>query len=431
MQFLKYLPHFSWIPFILTSKGSNYFSYDSALAKNLPDDIKIFRASTPSSLLRKFKPDAGVKASPNRNRKPSKKKAGNFSGTWGKVYEFFNKWVGIPDAFIQWAPFASLKGIHIIKKSNIDVIYSTGPPFSNHMVATVLKKITGKPMVTDFRDAWFADPMRRWRDSKVRLSIESFLEAKVIRNSDIVISTTEGISQDFRNRYPSEPESKFIVITNGYDRENLQNIKKSTTNRSKKMRIVHTGYMSMERTPKFFLKALRALFIERPDLENRIEVFFIGENGVFTDGRYTEEYIRQYKLDHSVTLTGPVSYLKAKHYQITSNILLLLIGIVPKEKVITYGIASKIFDYMIAEKPVLAITDDGPVSRLIEKTKIGTIVKPTDVLGIKNFLSSTFDHFTKGQLNVTPCASEVNKYNIEALTGRLSQVLDGISVSIG
>jgi glycosyltransferase involved in cell wall biosynthesis len=330
--------------------------------------------------------------------------------------------MAIPDEFIIWSSYAIFKCINIINKENIEIVYSTAPPFSNHILSVLLKKLTKKPLVTDFRDAWIANPVREWQYPKVRRAVESLLEKIVIRSSDRVISTTEGITQDFRCRYPLESANKFITIPNGYDREEVALPKQDKRTDTHKMRIVHTGYLKMERSPKFFLEALRLLFDERPEIEAEMEVYFIGENSEFIDGKKIGDYIKQYKLQRVVILTGHVPRIEAAYHQTQSDILLLIIGVVPKDQVFTYGIASKVFDYMIAGKPVLALADTGPVSELIENTGIGCVLEPSDVKGIKEYLSNAFDMYKENRLNVSADMIEIAKYDVQLLTKKLAEL---------
>jgi hypothetical protein len=105
-----------------------------------------------------------------------------------------------------------------------------------------------------------------------------------------------------------------------------------------------------------------------------------------------------------------------------AHILLLVIGVVPKEQVFTYGIASKVFDYMMAKKRVLAISDKGPVSELVEKTRIGDVLAPSDIEGIKQFLSRSYDAYAHNSLHVNADMQEITKYDTGLLTARLVEL---------
>ncbi len=100
----------------------------------------------------------------------------------------------IPDLFIGWIPLTVLKGIKSIKKYNVDIIYVSCSPFSSALIGVLLKKISGKPLVIDFRDPFalkeltliFATPP--WR-VKINAAIESW----IIKAADLFIVNTEEV----------------------------------------------------------------------------------------------------------------------------------------------------------------------------------------------------------------------------------------------
>jgi glycosyltransferase involved in cell wall biosynthesis len=396
------------------------FNFDSSLLEET-SDIVVYRTRTFLNFRKKKELLKKNKNAPNNNRISSLKKTGVFS----KFINGVKKYAAIPDAFIIWAPSAILNGVNITRSEGVDIIYSTAPPFSNHIAATCLKLLTKIPLVVDFRDAWVSNPMQKWKKLKwkrlnLRRFIEAVLERMVIKNSDMVISTTDGITQDFRQRYPRIDFTKFVTIPNGYDKEDSYCSKVCTAKDPCKMWIVYTGYLKMERSPKPLCEAVRRLVDEKPYLEDLLEVYFIGEVSHFADGEKIEDYIERYKLQKMVKLTGHVTRTEALMYQMSADILLLIIGAVPKEEVFTYGIASKVYDYMLVGKPVLSIADKGPVSELIESTKIGVSIEPSDIDGIKQYLSNSYDMLKDGQLTIAADKDEIAKYDMLTLTEKLT-----------
>jgi glycosyltransferase involved in cell wall biosynthesis len=418
LKFLKYLPSLSWHPVVLTVNEHRVFNFDPFLLQDIPKEVLVYR--THDFPLFSQRTNSSSEIQQRTEKSPDNKSFLKF--TKAKFFKVIKRWIVIPDEFITWLPYALFRGIDIIRKEKIEVIYATAPPFSNHLIALLLKQFTGRPLVIDFRDAWIANPVRKRKYVRVRGVVEALLERVVIRGTDLVVATTEGITQDFRARYPRESAGKFITIPNGYDREEFNDIPQPLMACPKKMSIVHTGYLSMERSPKPLLEALRRLLDERPLLENEIEVYFIGESGEFLDGKKVEDYIKQYHLDTVVKSIGHVPRREATQYQMHAHILLLVIGVVPKEQVFTYGIASKVFDYMMAKKRVLAISDKGPVSELVEKTRIGDVLAPSDIEGIKQFLSRSYDAYAHNSLHVNADMQEITKYDTGLLTARLVEL---------
>jgi glycosyltransferase involved in cell wall biosynthesis len=422
LKFLKHLPSFSWKPVVLTAKKPKIFNFDPSSIDEVPKGIEIHRAATVESFITRSYPHVHQSNSARAHDNRSKKKF-----WWRKLQRSLGRWIAVPDAFISWVPFAVSLGLKIRNRNAIDVMYATAPPFSNLIAATVLKRLTGLPVVCDFRDAWASNPVRKRKYPKLRRALESFCESQVIRKADLVISTTAGIAEDFRARYPNEASSKFALLTNGYDTEDLANANTLEKVCSDRMRLVHTGHLTPERCPRHFLEALNRLFQERPDAKREIEVFFIGQNDQFLDGKYIEDYVAEYALEDVVRLIKHVPRTEALQYQMSADILLLFIGRIPKEQFLTYGVAGKVFDYMISKKPVLSLADRGPVSEIIEQTKIGDVLEPSDVESIKAYLGKSLDRFEKCELIVEPVHEEVRKYDVRTLTERLAGLFDGCS----
>jgi len=429
LKFLKYLPQFRWTPIVLTTSGGTGFGFDPSLLKVVPREVRVHRAFDLSSLLKRILPSSDrerfSRANPGtRNSNRLKKLA-----VWlcRQALSWTKKWTAIPDVFmLVWAPFAVSTGFRAIAREKADLIYSTAPPFSNHIVGVCLKKITKKPLIVDFRDAWTANPVRRRKYPTARHPIELLLEKIVIRNADLVVSTTDGMTQDFRRRYGLEPAEKFVTLPNGYDREEFSIPDKAERNKCHKMRIVHTGHLRLERSPKPLLIALRRLFDEQPNLVDDLEVYLIGENQPFLDGKNIADYLNELGLESVVKLISHVPQPEAIRYQMSADILLLVIGVVPPEEISTYGVASKVFDYMLAGRPVLTLADPGPVSELVERTQIGPAFAPSDIEGIKQYLSDAVKAFRRGRLEVKSNKEEIDRYDFRQLTGQLAEKFDAL-----
>jgi glycosyltransferase involved in cell wall biosynthesis len=400
------------------------FGFDPSLLKLVPREAQVHRAFDLSALLKALLPvsDNGRSANGASQTQRRNYRRKTFRQLCRQVLSWIKKWTAIPDIFVfLWAPFALYSGLKAVTREDAKVIYSTGPPFSSHLIGVLLKKMTRRPLIVDFRDAWTSNPVRRMKTPAPRHPIEAVLEKFVIRNADVVLSTTEGITRDFRRRYGLGSEKKFITLPNGFDREEFSLPDKAEDRGLDKMRIVHTGFLRLERSPKPLLAALRQLFDERPGMEDEVEVYLIGETQPFLDGRTIEDYLQDFRLEQVVKLIGHVSQPEATRYQISADMLLLVIGVVPPQEVSTYGIASKVFDYMIAGRPVLTLADPGPVRELVEKTEIGPAFAPSDIQGIKGYLLQALEEFKQGRLEVKSNKSEIDRYDFRELTGQLVQ----------
>ena len=142
-KFAKYLPSFGWEPIILTVKDVDYFAKDYTLLKELSSDTKVIRTGSFDPLRLSYL----LKSIMKKNKKSR-------GETYTPLKAKILSWLFFPDNKIGWIPFALSKGLKICKNEKIDLIFSTSPPPSLHLIGYFLKKLTGKVWLADFRDEW-------------------------------------------------------------------------------------------------------------------------------------------------------------------------------------------------------------------------------------------------------------------------------------
>jgi glycosyltransferase involved in cell wall biosynthesis len=349
----------------------------------------------------------------------------NFFENLHKIYKYFGKIIRIPDSRILWLPAAILTTIKISRKNKYDAIYATGPTFSNLIVGVVIKFILKKPLITDFRDAWIADPMLPL-NKKYEKVLHEKLEKFTIFNSDRIITTNPFVTSDFKKRYGSD--TKFDTIYNGYDIDDFHPIKKYNKKIYNKFKILYTGRLYGERTPKFFLKAVQLAVEKKPEMKEKLQIIFVGSCEKYLDGKYIEDYIEENKLNDLVKLTGHISRKASLQYQAEADVLLLLIGIVSKEKELTYGLSGKVFDYMLSAKPILTVANGGATREFIVKNKIGDIFYHEDINGIKNYLIEAYNNWQEGlSVSISNYNAAYDQFNFRSLTKKLADHLFAIT----
>jgi glycosyltransferase involved in cell wall biosynthesis len=381
LKMIQYLARWGWDITVLAPKRGKQFAYpyDPSLLTQVPADVQVVETFTPESWVRPSTVPPNSRSSQVHHAKVS---IAFFRSLYRRLYKQLGALVGIPEAAIMWLPFAVRAGFRILRQGTTRVIFATAPPYSALLVATVLKKFTGIPLVLEFRDAWIAGPTRPY-SSIWRRRIETQQEEWCVRAADRVVSVTEGVTRDFVERYARvvDPEV-FVTIPNGYDREDFCTIPAVKDEVRDRFRIVYTGTLAGKRTPRYFLKALHELFRTRPELRSKVEVLFVGKSDRFCDGKHLEEYIQMYKLGDVVHVVGFVSRQESLCYQLKADLLLLLVGVVPVEESQCYGLSAKVFDYALAGKPVLAIAEDGATADFVQASGIGEVVSHHDTAGI-------------------------------------------------
>jgi glycosyltransferase involved in cell wall biosynthesis len=343
-----------------------------------------------------------------------------------RVYKAIGSFVKIPDSMVLWIPGALTAGITILRKYDIDAIYASGPSFTNFPVAIFLKKLFRKPVVLDFRDAWMADPMVMQSLKGYMLRAHQRLERYVVQNADRVISTNSYVTRYFQGRYPSADSGKYDTLYNGFDVEDQISLGDSPLEPGL-LHVVYTGRLYYERTPKYFLQALQRALLEKPSMRKTLRVTFVGSCEKFMDGKYIEDYLAEYGLQDVVRLTGHVSRKESLSYEMNADLLLVLIGIVPPEMELTYGISGKIFDYLVSGKPILTLSNGGATREFIIQNRIGSIHYHEDLEGIKKFLINLHDNGKGGVTNQALDIQDYQRFNVRSVTAQLVSHLEAIT----
>lgn len=248
-----------------------------------------------------------------------------------------------PDNQIGWF-FPAVYAIFRLSKP--DILYSTAPPFTSHLVAVIFKKIWRIPLVCDFRDPWLDNPFRQPRP-KLLEGWERRLENLVFLNADLIIANTPAMAQIFRTKYP-EVASRVRVITNGYDPEDFKNILPSRTVPDQKYLLLHAGSLYGKRDPSNFLKGVKNA-VEKSGCTEVI-VQLIGPCQDF-EGTSLEQYIHKLGLEKYVESIDTVSHQHAlSRMKGADTVLLFAQGT-------NLQVPAKIYEYMGLKKPVFAVLE--------------------------------------------------------------------------
>ena len=226
LKFAQYLPDFGYIPFVLTADTKSYDILDTNMLKLLPKNLKITRAFALN-----IKKHLSIK---------------------GKYPNF----LAIPDQQSSWIPGAVYQALKIIKTEKINIIYSTYPVASAHIIGWVLHKWTKIPWIADFRDPmWLDEDFKYINATQVRA--RKYIENITAKNASILICNTNSIKQMLSNRYPFLKENNLLTILNGYDEDDFKNVDFKNKKNGVK-RIIHAGLLErVNRDPYPFFEGVK------------------------------------------------------------------------------------------------------------------------------------------------------------------------------
>ena len=392
---LKYLPAFGWNPSVLTVKNHHHWVTDHTLLKELPLDLTVQRTYCLDPFyLYALLDKTGMKS----------------------IRHVIEEYLAIPDNKLGWFLTALIKGLCLIRKNNIDLIFSTSPPHSTHMIAYVLKKITGKPWVAEFRDHMSLNPLRK-TVPPLRLAIEKNMEKRFLADASRVITVTEGNRDDIINLFGVE-DTKVVVVPNGFDLIDFEGFDKIFTKDRKCFTMTYTGSLYGKQSPKVFVNAINRVLTLHPEMREKLSVNIIGPmEHAFKDLCETEG------TKDIVRLYGFLGHKDALFHMVNSHALILLI---PSGGTNSNVLTGKIFEYMASGTPILAVVPDGIAKRLIEESRTGFTVDPDNAEAISEKIYELYQKWESGELATNSNWDVIKRYERKSLTQALAAEFDKV-----
>lgn len=406
-KFAEYLPEHNWIPIVLTSTSDNYLDLDHDLYQRIKDKVIIERIN---SFISKRKTSNLRQRTGTYLPWNNPKEKNSFKSYLANL---FRAWILIPDSQIFWVLPAIFKLPKVLSKYKPDIIFATAPPSSVLLLGALIKILTKKPLVLDYRDPWTQSfAMYRKGENKFRLYIERWMERIVLRLTNLVISVTPPIIEDLQLLGKSNHRCKFRLIYNGFDKEDFKNIIPKSFNH---YTIVYTGkILSNWYSALPFLKGLRELIRENPDFTDKIQIMFIG---VFDDPKAVD-FVEKYGLTHNISMLGHLSHSECLSYQLGADLLLLILD---GEDIGRIGIPVKLFEYIAAGKPIIAIVDRNSLTaKIMNEAKVGKVVSPN----VPKEIAKELKDFYSGINNYCIHKEVLELFNRQKQTEQLATMLN-------
>ena len=401
LKFVKYLRDFDIEPVIYTVDNPGYAINDKSLINEIPNSIETLRQPIfePNLILNFFGTKTNRESAGFLNPNP------NFIG---KVIQYIRANYFIPDARKFWIK-PSVKFLsNYLEKNPVDVIITTGPPHSLHLIGLHLKKKKDIKWISDFRDPWTEiDYFHKMPLNKKAKKKHHQLEREVLKNSDSVIV----VGNTMRDQYLKETD-KVVTISNGFDTSD----NKEVSHLDIFFSITHVGMMNADRNPSDLWKILKEICLENPDFKSDLKIRLIG--------KIAKEVSHDLNIfDSGITeVVDYVSYAEVKKYQLETQVLLLCINNVPSARGIITG---KIFEYLQAKRPILAIgPEDGDAAEILKNTNSGSIFGFENKQKLKQHILELYKDYKKNQLIVN--SENIEQYHRRELTRKLAHLVRSI-----
>jgi glycosyltransferase involved in cell wall biosynthesis len=292
-------------------------------------------------------------------------------------------------------------------------VITTSPPGSVHLVGAAVKRALGARWIADLRDSLLAHQDRRSDTFAVRMKSRTVqvVGGVVARRADAIVTAFDSIAEEMR---ALSPAGRVVTIPNGSDFDDFEGM---TYTPNECFRITHTGAFFGQRDPKPFLRALADSGLQD------VVVRFVG--GFQAADR---QFAESLGLGDRVEVIPFVPRRQALELQRDSEALLLILpeaggrgtGVIP----------GKVFEYVAAERPILAaVPPDGAAARLIDEIGAGVVAPADDVDALRSALADLHARWKRGELDVTLAPDARNRLSRRARVAELAQLVRDVASS--
>ena len=383
---IKYLTDFGWEPIILTNKPSPELDkfevitvpYDSNdLIKKLPSPLK--NVSSDSSIFLKFS-----------------------RYLWNALFSY-------PDLQKEWYTPALKAVIDSREIQDVDVVISSFPPATSHLIAKTLKEKYGIPWIADMRDLWTQYTYYNYKYFFPRKLREKRLELKTLAEASYLVIVSKPLAKTLEKIH----KNPIFVIPNGFDPENVN----PGTPLTEKFSITYAGGLwGGKRDPRILFEVINQLKLEDKIDTGDFEINFFGP-----DEYLLKKLVKNYDLEDIVNINGLVPREEVIERERQSQLLLLLRWDNLHEEGVFTG---KIFEYLAAKRPIMSIGyKGGVVDELLEKTNAG--VSLNDVDEIKKEIFRAYSEFkSSGEVKYSGIPEEIEKYSHKEMAKEFVNILE-------
>lgn len=322
--------------------------------------------------------------------------------------------LALPDRWISWFFSAVPAGLKLIKEHRPEVIWSTFPIATSHLIALALHRLTGLPWIADFRD-----PMLQpsYPNSRNQRAVFGWIERQAIQRCKRAVFTTHSARDACRARFPDVAPDKFIVIENGYDEDGFDgapSVAEAVTTPRSKVTLLHSGVLyDSGRDPSAFLQAVAALGASPEHLK-----VILRAPG---DIPAIQQLCVKYGVQDLVEVAGAVPYREALAEMLSVDGLLVFQG-----TPFNTQIPAKIYEYFRSRKPILGLVDPaGETARVLNAAGFRSIADMDNASAITPVLEKFIAQVRNGDAHTASeetIASSSRTHRAGQLAGLFNQV---------
>jgi len=412
VKFAKYLPSEGWQPVVYTPENPEQLAVDASLGKDVPEEAEIIKThiTEPYELYKKFLKKSGhskeaVEVNPvNAQNKSFLQKA----AMWvrGNLFR--------PDPRCMWIRPSVRFLTKYLEDHPVDLIVSTGPPQSMHIIGMKLARKTGLPWIADFRDPW--TKIFYFKHLSMTRATENWhkrMEKKVLDNATAIVAVSPLVQQEFQAMTQTPVE----LITNGFDECDFTSAGCNTAagGPDKDFIVTHTGLFAADGNPTVLWEVLAEKCRTDESFKKLLKIKLIGKS----DDQIIKS-IEDAGLKDRLIDMGYQPHHIAVEEQSRASLLILPLRKEPEYKAVLPG---KLFEYLASWRPVLGIGQpDGAMSMILNTTKTGVVLEWEDKKSITRFIDLCWNNHLNGKLTVDD--ADLSRFTRRNLTHQMVELFE-------
>lgn len=347
LSLARYLPDFGWQPIVLSAHPRAYDRIDTSQLSDLPPGVPV-RRSFAFDIARPF----GA-ATP------------------------YPICLALPDRWASWAISGWWAGLRMIRQYRPQLIWSTYPIASAHLIAARLHRATGLPWIADFRDPMVEDDYPA--NLRQRASHER-IERRAVEHSSACVFVTEGTRRLYVKRYGDQVARKSLVIANGWDERTMSAVTPAIRSaEDTRPMLLHSGFIDPSlRDPRPFFEAISELLQEKLLTPQQLQVVLRGPSS----DTFLNELIAKHSIASIVRIEPPISHRDSLAEMLSADALLVMQASNANDQV-----PAKLYEYFGTRKPIFGLTDPcGETAAAMREAGVPTIANLHDRNEIKQRL---------------------------------------------
>lgn len=423
-KFVKYLGQFGWKPVVITGAARRGVTctedarratdYDSL--GDVPPNVPVHRISPIPDNWHGFAARTCSARLGRLTRRLGLDEAWWHSALKWRLQRVHDRFA-FPDRGIWRAPSAIRLAFRLHRRYRFDAIFSTGMPFSDHLIGLALHRLLRRPWLAEFRDPWFEYVhWQQWNGDRGR-RLTRAAERAVVRDAARIISVNDRMTERFRMRYGGLSRARFVTIENGFDPADFDAVEPSPPRTC--FRLLHAGSLYETRNPAKLLEAFRRFLARTPGSPSHARFDFAGRHGPFV-----AEFSRPE--DHgAIRHLGMLTHRAALKEMASADVNAIFLPNIPGAEGDT---TTKMYECLGCGRPILAaVPPQGAAAERLRGFDGVFLCDPDDVEAMTRTIADLYRRWLTGSLPVRRGDDRLASITRRYQTRQLAVLLDSVT----